>query len=248
MRCKPLLWLFTWLFPGLGLLCWPLLSPADTGLASYSASYRLLFDGEPVGDSFFRLELTAEQGYRFEAYTLPIGKDDKTQTHEILESSTGKLNGEGTPRPQSYYFSVFNEGKTSLLEFAFDWPGKQLIVSSKEQSTTLELNATTQDRLSYLLLLGQWLASSAKETHFPIAQPGVTATAEIVRIENSTIEVDAGSFETVHLLRVDAGDDLRRELWLESAPPHRLIAMERHELNGVARMEMIAPEPSKSEK
>lgn len=239
MRRKPLLCFGTWL----GLLCWPLLLQADAGLASYSASYQLLFDGEPVGDSYFRLELMPEQAYRFEAYTLPSGKDEKTQAHEILESSNGKLTTDGIPRPQSYYFSVFNAGKTSLLEFVFDWPGKQLIISSKEQSAKLELEASTQDRLSYLLVLGQWLASDEKETRFPIAQPGVTATAEFVRIETSTIELEAGSFDTVHLLRVDAGDQLRRELWLETAPPHRLIAMERHEANGVARMELISPEP-----
>ena len=236
MRCKPLFWI--------GLLCWPLLSPAQHGLTSYSASYRLLFDGEPVGESFFRLELMPDQGYRFEAYTLPSGKDDKTPAHEILESSNGKLTAEGIPRPESYYFSVFNSGKTSLLEFMFDWTGGQLVISSKEQSAKLELDAATQDRLSYLLVLGQWLASTEKETRFPIAQPGVTATAEFVRIEDATIQLEAGRFDTVHLLRVDAGDQLRRELWLEAAPPHRLIAMERHEANGVARMEMLSPKPA----
>lgn len=232
MRCKGLLWTV--------ILCWPALVPADVGLTAYAASYRLLFDGEPVGDSFFRLELTADRGYRFEAYTLPTDKGDKTQGHEVLESSTGTLNAEGIPKPQNYYFSVFNRGETSLLEFLFDWPGKRLMLSSKNNTAQLTLEADTQDRLSYLLALGQWLGSPAFETRFPIAQPGVTATAEFIRIEKTNVQVDAGSFETIHLLRIDAGDKLRRELWLERAPPHRLVAMERHEPNGVARMELIS--------
>ena len=142
------------------------------------------------------------------------------------------------PRPRTYYFSVFDGGETSLLEFRFDWEANSLLLRSRDEATRLELAADTQDRLSYLLALGQWLSSGERETRFPIARPGVTATAEFVRINSPTVEVEAGSFETVHLMRLDAGDEMRRELWLESAPPHRLIVMERHEPNGVARMEL----------
>lgn len=213
---------------------------AEAALRPYTASYRLLFDGDPVGNSFFRLELGPERGYRFEAYTLPADKGEKTRGHEILESSSGQLTEDGTPRPQIYYFSVFDRGETSLLEFRFDWEADRMVLRSKEEATGLELAADTQDRLSYLLALGQWLTAGDKETRFPIAQPGVTATAEFVRIETVTVEFEAGSFETVHLMRVDAGDAMRRELWLERRPPHRLIAMDRHEPNGVARMELIS--------
>jgi hypothetical protein len=231
MRRKPLLWF--------GLLCWPLLAQAEAGPGSYSASYRLLFDGAAVGESFFRLKRLPGQGYRFDAYTLPSGDGDQAQAHEILESSSGEFSADGEPRPQRYYFSVFNQGEISLLEFRFDWSAKRLLISSKEQSEALQLVAHTQDRLSYLLALGRWLAADEGETRFPIAQPGMTVSAEFVRIESATLEIQAGSFETVHLQRVDAGDRPRRELWLEIAAPHRLIAMERHEPNGVARMELI---------
>jgi hypothetical protein len=233
MRGKVLLALF--------LACWPLLAAAETGLQPYSASYRLLFDGEVVGDSFFRLKLMPGQGYRFEAYTLPIEKGDPTQGHEILESSTGRLQEDGGVRPNDYYFSVFDDGEASLLEFRFDWAAQALRLRSSDQNARLELLPDTQDRLSYLLALGRWLATQETETRFPIAQPGVTAVADFVRIDSSTIEVEAGRFETVHLLRVDAGESIRRELWLELAPPHRLIALERHEPNGIARMELIPP-------
>lgn len=228
------------LFVFFGLFYWSLLASAETDTGSYSASYRLLFQGEPVGESYFRFGQGADQGYRFEAYTQPSGRDGDSEAHEILEASSGTLGEDGTPQPESYYFSVFNGNETSLLEFLFDWPSKRLQITSKEKRATLDLEPETQDRLSYLLVLGRWITSDREETRFPIAQPGVTATAEFVRIDTTTIEVEAGSFETVHLLRVDAGDQLRRELWLEVAPPHRLIAMERHEPNGVTRMELIS--------
>ena len=53
------------------------------------AVYGLMFNEALVGNAFFSMQIMADGSYVIEALTIPAGKMQQAEGHEVLESSRG---------------------------------------------------------------------------------------------------------------------------------------------------------------
>lgn len=212
---------------------------AARSVQSFSADYRLLFNGEHVGDARFTLKLTADNQYSFEAFTLPAGKMAVDHDrHEVLEASSGKLQGNG-PVPDHYYTAVRTSDSTAMLEFFYDWQSMTLTRKDDKGQQKTELKIHSQDKLSYLLNAMK-LAEGHKNS---ITVPLLTATGSkqlnIRRKNRHHINTATGRVLAQKLELSYAQQQPDRNMWLSLDHGYLPVLIEQKTEKGTVRMELL---------
>lgn len=211
---------------------------AARSVQSFAASYRLLFNGEHVGDATFSLTLGADNHYNFEAFTQPAGKmaADNTQ-HEVLEASMGRLQDE-IPVPEHYYTAVKTSDSATMLEFFYDW--QAMIVTRKgdngQQKT--ELKAQSQDRLSYLLSAMKLAEKNKNSINVPLLTSTDTKQLSIRKKSRRHIDTAVGRVLAQELEIRFGKDTPERSLWLSLDQNYMPVLLEQKTDKGMVRMEL----------
>jgi hypothetical protein len=207
---------------------------------SFSADYRLLFNGDHVGDARFSLQLKADNQYSFESFTRPAGIMNKDDTrHEILEASSGSLQG-GTPVPEHYYTAVKTANGTNMLEFFYDWKTMTLIRKDDNDQQETELKKHSQDRLSYLLQAMKLAANHRNSAKVPLITSAGTKQLTIRKRNRRYMNTAAGRVLSQKLelsYGIEAPD---RSLWLSLDHGYLPVLLEQKTDKGVVRMELTA--------
>jgi len=206
---------------------------------SFAADYRLLFNGEHVGDARFTLKLTADRHYSFEAFTLPAGKmaEDNTR-HEVLEASNGKLQG-NLPVPDHYYTAVRTSEGTAMLEFFYDWQAMTLTRKDDNGQQKTELKIQSQDKLSYLLN-AMMLANDHKNSIIVPLLTGTDSKQLSIRKKNRQhINTTAGRVLAQELELSYEQQQADRSLWLSLDHGYLPVLMEQKTDKGTVRMELL---------
>jgi hypothetical protein len=179
----------------------------------FDAQYRLYFNDQLVGSTFFRLRSTADS-YAFEAFTVPEGQyRDREQEHEILEISEGAWD-EGLPVPREYVYNLRDATGNHLFEQAFDWKDEKLQLRTDQKQQSAPLEAGTQDRLSYLLRLAQAVRNDVEKLEFAIAEPEQTVKMRFRALLNERLELPPGSAQAVGVECFVNGDTPERTVWI----------------------------------
>lgn len=204
--------------------------PPTAGTLASEASYRLLFNDALVGEALFTLQLDSDGGYRIEAFSVPAGKLQRAEGHEILESSHGTVDGAAI-RPRHFRHSVRDQQEITELNLAFDWDGRKLALSRDGETRTLALLPDTHDRLSYLLAAHRLAVAGSGRVALQVAGPN-GAEATVLEIAAATeIELPSGRHAAVEVRRATASAHEHRALWYAlgaCALPARI----RHENDG----------------
>lgn len=190
--------------------------PAPVAL-NIEASYQLRFNDALVGHALFTLRTNPQSGsYRIEAFSVPAGKMAQADGHEVLEASTGRIDG-ARVRPAQFAFSVMDEGKLSVLSIEFDWAQQQLHLRDDKASSELTLLPNTQDRLSYLLLARQLALGGDVIRNLQIVTPQDTEQTGLELGEPASIEVPAGRYEAILVQRLAPVPGEVRRLWFNES-------------------------------
>jgi hypothetical protein len=225
-------------WPALLLAWWCALPVPASAAAGYDARYRLLLDGDPVGQVVFRVRV-AEDSYSVEAFTVPDGEMARSAPqHEVLEISEGTWR-DGGPVPAEYVYHLRDSRGDHLFEQRFDWAAGKLHLSYEDASETTDLEPGTQDRLSYLLQLAQAVRADRAEFAFAVAEPEATVPMRFRALQREQLELAAGSAEAVGVDCFTAGETPDRTIWVVPAWQHIPGLIERAVPEGRVRMELV---------
>ncbi|MGV6826299.1 MAG: DUF3108 domain-containing protein [bacterium] len=218
----------------------PLFAEPHPLLTPYSAEYLITRDGKTVGNSFFRLGISADGQYRFEVFTVPTEKyAGARRSKEVFETSVGNISG-GIPVPATYYYSIGKKPNIESWQYRFDWKEQKLHASSGRETASMPLSDNTQDRLSYLMLAA--LLTQPQEPlkiHFPLADLATNQVVTLKREKQSTIKTTAGEFIATEIQRLDDRDQVRH-LWITEEPPRLPVLIEFKNREGLLRMELTS--------
>ena len=211
---------------------------AGRSVQSFSADYRLLFNGDHVGDARFTLQLRENDQYSFESFTRPAGimnKDDAR--HEILEASSGSLQG-GTPTPAHYYTAVKTADGTRMLEYFYDWENMTLTLKGDDDQEKTVLEKHSQDRLSYLLQAMKLAESHRNSLKTPLITAAGTRQLSILKKNRRFMDSAAGRtlLQELHLSYGIESPD--RSLWLSLDHGYMPVLLEQKTEEGIVRMEL----------
>ncbi len=211
---------------------------AARSVQSFSADYRLLFNGDHVGDARFSLQLTADNQYSFEAFTRPAGKMSADNSkHEILEASSGKLQG-GMPVPDHYYTAVKTGSGTNMLEFFYDWQTMTLTRKGDNGQQKAELKKQSQDRLSYLLNAMKLADAHKNSVVVPLITDAGSKQLSIRKKNRRHINTATGRVLAQELELNYGIESPDRSLWLSLDHGYLPVLLEQKTDKGIVRMEL----------
>ncbi len=212
---------------------------AARSVQPFSADYRLLFNGEHVGNARFSLKLTPGNQYSFEAITHPAGKMavDNSQ-HEVLEASNGRLQST-IPVPDHYYTAVKTGQGTTTLEFFYDWQTMTLIRKDGNGQQKTKLRLHSQDRLSYLLRAMKLVNDHKNSIIVPLLTDRGTKHLSIRKKNRRHINTAAGRVLAMELeLKYEKKPPVR-SLWLSLDQNCLPVLLEQITDTGTVRMELL---------
>lgn len=211
---------------------------ASRSVQSFSADYRLLFNGDHVGDARFSLKLTQDNQYSFEAFTRPAGKMNVDDTrHEVLEASSGKLQG-GIPVPDHYYTAVKTGKGTNMLEFFYDWQTMTLTRKGDNGQQKAELKKQSQDRLSYLLNAMKLAEAHKNSAVVPLITDAGSKQLSIRKKNRRHINTATGRVLAQELELSYGIESPDRSLWLSLDHGYLPVLLEQKTEKGIVRMEL----------
>ena len=211
---------------------------ATRSLQSYTANYRLLFNGEHVGDARFSLKLTPDNQYSFEALTRPAGKMSANGVrHEVLEASSGLLQN-GTPVPKHYYTAVKSGDSTDMLELFYDWKSMTLTRRGDHGQQKAPLVNNSQDRLSYLLKAMKLAGDNRNSAKFPLLTSAGTRQLRMRKTKRRHIDTAAGRVLAQELELSYGIEPPDRNLWLSVDHNYLPVLLDQKTDKGIVRMEL----------
>lgn len=212
---------------------------AARSIQSYTADYRLLFNGEHVGDAKFSLKLTPDNKYSFEAFTRPAGKMSvDSARHEVLEASSGVLQN-GIPVPDHYYTAVKTGDSTNMLEFFYDWQTMTLTRKGDNGQQKATLKKQSQDRLSYLLKAMKLAGDHKNSVIFPLLTSAGTKQLSMRKKNRRYISTAAGRVLAQELELSYGIESPDRSLWLSVDHDYLPVLLEQKTEKGIVRMELM---------
>lgn len=212
---------------------------ATRSAQSYTANYRLIFNGEHVGNARFSLKLTPDNQYSFEALTRPAGKMSvASPRHEVLEASSGVLQN-GTPVPDHYYTAVKTDDGTDMLEFFYDWQTMTLTRKGDNGQQKAVLQKQSQDRLSYLLKAMKLAGDHKNSVKFPLLTSAGARQLSMRKTNRRYISTAAGRVLAQELELSYGIEPADRNLWLSVDHNYLPVLLEQKTDKGIVRMELI---------
>ncbi|HPE79617.1 MAG: DUF3108 domain-containing protein [Sedimenticolaceae bacterium] len=178
------------------------------------AVYRLMFNDALVGNAFFSMQIMADGSYVIEALTIPAGKMQQAEGHEVLESSRGNYDSTQI-RPAEFTHSVINSEHIEVINLMFDWESHALRLVNGDEKQTVSLQPGTHDRLSYLLAARRLAATGTGAVQVQIASPQASEQTRLEVRGIETVEVPAGSYRAVGIARATPEEGETRMLWFD---------------------------------
>jgi len=131
---------------------------------------------------------------------------------KIVISSSGLMNSQGL---QPQFFSdqrIGNEEKNRQAEL--DWVTKQLTLIQKDQHTSVELPAGTQDRISAMYQFMFLPLKIDTTLNFSMTNGGKLDDYHYLVAQGETLKTPAGEFKTLYLDSQAKAGENRTEIWL----------------------------------
>lgn len=211
---------------------------------STEASYRLLFNGNLVGQALFALQIGPDGNYRIDTFTVPAGQMQQAVGHEVLESSQGTIGDKGI-RPRRFKHSVMQGERVETFSFVFDWEKHILQLVGADSERKVGLLPDTHDRLSYLLVAQRLAVAAQGASTLQIASPESATEAHLEVIGKRTITTPFGQLNATGIRRTGAESDEVRELWFapEAGPLPIQVKHSRDENEVEMQLESLSRPP-----
>lgn len=192
----------------------------------FKARYRVTYEGVPITATGTR-ELTHDGNGDFHF----ASRVSAFMAH-MEESAHFTQDEDGTLRPASYA-----ERRSGLIgsrnrQLNFDWAEQELVRSGDKQEVW-PLKGLVYDPVSWQLALQRDLSRGDYEIgdrfHYTVSKGGEPDEYELRVVGTPSLNVPAGSFETVLLRREHASD---RETWIWVSPAHDYLLVRLEHVDG----------------
>ncbi len=211
---KPRILLLTFTAGLLMMWQWTVAAPqAGHRLQSFTAEYRLSRSGIEFGKVEMTLQRLEEDGYRYQAKTIPIGLFALFKKDEITEVSEGHIRGE-TVIPENYLYNHQRSKKPRRVELSFDWKAGRVTNRTPNSRWTMPIQNGTQDKFSKQLALMMAMANNSKQVIFSVADGGRLKRYQFNIIGRESIRTAAGDFDTIKVARSKERNPSQTTLWL----------------------------------
>jgi hypothetical protein len=204
--------------PGILLLATALLAPAvqATTLPDFEASYILKRGSLRIGSSIIKLRTGDEGGYLYESRSWPTRWVAWLLKDRLHESSRGNITATGL-RPDTYHYLRSGGSREREADLSFDW--EQNLVSNLVEGSLwdMEVPTGTIDKLASQLGMMLALQQDKDDVTFMVADGGHLKEYRFKVIGHETVEVPAGTFETVKITKLRDNKDRVTYVWCAPA-------------------------------
>ncbi len=208
---------------GAGLLL--AISTAQAAPGSFQATYNVSKSNITLGEMESRLSYTAN-GYTYQKLTRANGLAAMLSGDTLTERSSGTRRGE-TLIPQNYFHQHKNRRKNKQDEFTFT---AQNQVDGKYNNAAYQLQVpagTIDPALLELLLMED--TASGKPLIYKVANKGKLHTYTFKKLGNETLQVPAGSFNSIKIQRKDPEGNRDTTVWLAPELNYGIVKIRHNE-------------------
>lgn len=199
---------------------------------SFAAEFTVTRNGSSIGRTTWTLDAVGEGRFRFRSVTRATGFMSLLFSGKRTEQSLWTYH-EDRVRPLEYRY-VSTGRRARDVKVTFDWAAGQAINRHDDDSWRLDITASTQDKLVYLLALMQDLARGARDLVYPIADGGHLKEYAIERQGRERLTTPVGTFDTVRLYRQDPKGKRHTTLWAAAALDYLPVKVRHQEKGGDA--------------
>lgn len=184
-------------------------------LPDFQASYALHFGSLRIGSMSIELETGADGTYRYESRSTPLKLVSWLIKDNLHETSSGTLSESGV-RPREYHYERSGGSRERRADLSFDWQAMTVSNHVEDSRWKMDIPAGTLDKLASQLAMMLALQRGETDVTFKIADGGKLKEYRFRVVGRETLELPAGTFETVKITKVR--DNKRRETFIWCAP------------------------------
>ncbi len=171
-------------------------------LKPMSAVYSVSRDGKAVGDATYTLKSNNDGTWTLTSITHGTSGMARMLGLDVREESTFRWK-DGRAEGVRYDYRQDAAIKHKQRQIDFDWSTKQARVQDGKDAFTYAISPGTMDRSSIALVLGEALASGARDVTVPVAVKDHIEQQHFVAQAEESIQVPAGNFKAVKFERTD---------------------------------------------
>ncbi len=184
-------------------------------LPGFSASYKVSRGAIGIGTA--RIALTRETGggYHYTSHSWPSGWAGLFNKDRRHETNSGQYT-DGRLRPEKYHYLRTDGDRERVAHLTFDWKAMQVENNVAGSRWKMSIPEGTQDKLSTRLGMMQALGTGETDFSFDVADGGKLKQFHYQVLGKETLELPAGTFDTVKV--AERRDGARHETWVWCAP------------------------------
>jgi hypothetical protein len=190
-------------------------SPEAASLPEFEASFTLSRGNLRIGTSTVSLSRGKDGDYLYESRSTPSRWISWLLKDKLHELSRGHLDASGI-RPVYYRYQRSGGSRERKAELQFDWEHHSVVNHVDDSVWKMDIPDGTLDRLASQLGVMLALQDNKTEMSFNIADGGKLREYNFKVVARETLELPAGSFETVKLVKIRRNS--KRETYIWCAP------------------------------
>jgi hypothetical protein len=189
--------------PGLLLLTAALAAAAlqAATLHNFEATYILKLGSLRIGTSTLALQTETDGSYRYESHSWPTRWVSWLLKDQLRETSRGHITPAGI-RPDKYHYLRDGGDKKREANLFFDWDEHTVRNHVAGSLWEMDIPTGTIDKLASQLSMMLALQQDKKDVTFNIADGGHLKEYRYKVVGHETLEVPAGTFETVKIAKL----------------------------------------------
>ena len=189
--------------PGLLLLTTALAASAlqPTTLHDFEATYILKLGSLRIGTSTLALQTETDGRYRYESHSWPTRWVSWLLKDQLRETSRGHITPTGI-RPDKYHYLRSGGDRKREADLSFNWDEHTVRNHVEGSLWEMDIPAGTIDKLASQLSMMLALQQDKKDVTFNIADGGHLKEYRYKVVGHETLEVPAGTFETVKITKL----------------------------------------------
>lgn len=184
-------------------------------LPEFEASFKLSRGSLRIGTSTVSFSLDPDGAYRYETRSQPTRWISWLLKDKLHELSRGTLDDSGI-RPAYYHYRRSGGVRERQAELHFDWERHSVKNHVDDSVWKMDIPDGTLDRLASQLGVMLALQDNKTEMAFTIADGGKLREYNFRVVARETLDLPAGTFETVKLVKVRRNK--KRETYIWCAP------------------------------
>jgi hypothetical protein len=185
-------------------------------LHDFEATYTLRLGSLHIGTSTLALQTEPDGRYRYESHSWPTRWVSWLLKDQLRETSRGRMTPAGI-RPDKYHYLRNGGDKKREADLSFNWDEHTVRNHVEDSLWKMDIPAGTLDKLASQLGMMLALQQDKRDVTFNIADGGRLKKYRYKVVGHETLEVPAGTFETVKITKLRTNKKRKTYVWCAPA-------------------------------